>query len=72
MTIGVLYHEKEKELQHLYYIDHFIRVWRIHGHKVLKLYCTHQIEENPDLIIVHIDLSVVPDEYFEYYSRSTM
>ena len=64
--IAVLLHESDNEhtLNHALIKD-YSRYWREDGHEVIYIYGTkHFIPA--DVVIVHVDLSVVPDEYLEF------
>lgn len=64
--IAILFHESdsEKTVQR-YLISHFARYWQDDGHVVFYLFGTDQFVP-ADLIIVHIDLTVVPQSYLEF------
>src|SRR6266571_4018349 len=68
-TIGILFHEKNRK-RHLsgYAITFLAEFWRQDGHRVHYLFGTRKFVP-ADLLLVHVDLSVVPDEYLEFASR---
>jgi hypothetical protein len=51
-----------------YSIDYLSKLWREDGHEVIYLFGTSEFVP-ADVVIVHIDLSVVPDEYLEFAAR---
>ena len=51
-----------------YIVDHLARCWREDGHSVSYLYGTRTFVP-ADLVLVHVNLSVVPDEYLDFASR---
>jgi hypothetical protein len=51
-----------------YIVDHLARYWREDGHDVVYLFGTKSYAP-ADLILVHVNLSVVPDEYLAFASR---
>ena len=68
-TIGILFHEKNRK-RHLsgYAITFLAEFWSQDGHRVHYLFGTRKFVP-ADLLLVHVDLSVVPDEYLEFASR---
>jgi len=68
-TIGILLHEKNRK-RHLsdYAITFLAEFWRQDGHCVHYLFGTRKFVP-ADLLLVHVDLSVVPDEYLEFARR---
>jgi hypothetical protein len=64
-TIAVLFHEKQRSLSPEYLVTHLAGFWREDGHEVVFLFGTGQFIP-ADLVLVHVDLSVVPDEYIEF------
>jgi hypothetical protein len=68
-TIAVLFHEKNRK-RHLrsYAISYLAEFWRQDGHHVHFLFGTRKFVP-ADLLLIHVDLSVVPDEYLEFASR---
>ena len=63
--IAILFHENEKKLNPGYLITYFADIWRERGNEVIFLFGVKEYVP-ADLIIVHVDLSVVPDEYLEF------
>ena len=68
-TIAVLFHEK-RSINSLrnYTITYLADFWREDGHKVVFLFGTKQFI-SADICIVHVDLSVVPEEYLAFASQ---
>src|SRR5271157_3774266 len=67
--IVVLFHRREpRENVSSYIVDHFARFWREDGHDVQYVFGTQRFVP-ADLVFVHVDLSVVPDEYLAFASR---
>ena len=68
-TIGILFHEKNRK-RHLsgYAITFLAEFWSQDGHRVHYLFGTRKFVP-ADLLLVHVDLSVAPDEYLEFASR---
>ncbi len=64
--IAILFHERmPREDLGNYNISRLIPVWEADGHAVTLLFGT--AERAPaDLVFVHVDLSVVPDEYLQF------
>ena len=64
--IAVLFHSRTLKRQVKKSSIQFLSsVWQEDGHKVTYLFGTRQ-KVNADLCFVHVDLSVVPDEYLDY------
>lgn len=63
--IAILFHENGKRLNPGYVISRFADIWREEGNEVIFLFGTKQFVP-ADLIIVHVNLSVAPDEYLEF------
>src|SRR5579862_1163323 len=66
--IAILYHEKQREKELNYIVDCYAEYWREDGHEVIPLFGVAQFVP-ADLIIVHVDLSVVPEEYLDFARR---
>lgn len=67
--IAVLFHAGDRHLLSTRYIVHYLaEFWREDGHEVRFLYGVDH-HEPADLVLVHINLSVVPDEYMEFATR---
>ncbi|MFT4562059.1 MAG: hypothetical protein ACI9BW_001802 [Gammaproteobacteria bacterium] len=67
--IAVLMHEKDNERSKRHYlITYLAEHWREDGHTVTILYGPRKFVP-ADIIIVHVDLSVVPHEYLEFAER---
>ena len=64
--IAILVHENDSEkVLKNYLIYHLSQFWQNDGHEVFFLQGTKQFIP-ADLIILHVDLSVVPDSYLEF------
>ena len=61
-TIAILFHEALRGRSFNYVINHYADIWRAEGHAVIYLFGANEFVP-ADLIIVHVDLSVVPEEY---------
>ena len=67
--IAVLFHDRDREATlSSYIVDHLARYWREDGHEVVYLFGTKP-HVPADLILVHVDLSVVPRKYLAFASR---
>jgi hypothetical protein len=66
MRVAVLFHARERRLDPaLYLVHHLARLWREDGLEVVDLYGTDRFVP-ADLVLVHVDLSVVPEPYLEF------
>ena len=63
--IAILFHENGAKSTSHYLISYFADIWRKKGNEVTFLVGTKKFVP-ADLIIVHVDLSVVPDKYLEF------
>jgi hypothetical protein len=63
--IAILFHENEKKFKRGYVITYFADIWREEGNEVIFLFGTKKFIP-ADLIIVHVNLSVVPDTYLGF------
>lgn len=64
--IALLFHaDQDPRTLGTYGVAGLAEVWRSHGHEVLHLFGTDRRPE-ADLVFVHVDLSVVPDEYLQF------
>lgn len=64
--IAILMHEHDNKNTSIRYVVNLLAEhWREDGHEVIYLFGTKQFVP-ADLIFVHVDLSVVPDAYFEF------
>lgn len=64
--IAILFHEQEKQKNmSMYSIHDLAKVWMDDGNEVYYIFGTKRYIP-ADIIIVHVDLSVVPDEYLEF------
>ena len=68
-TIAILFHENNRK-RHLssYAITFLAEFWRKDGNRIHYLFGTRKFVP-ADLLLIHVDLSVVPDEYLEFASR---
>lgn len=67
--IVILFHANERGLDlNRYVIKFFADIWREDGHDVRLLFGVKEFIP-ADLILVHVNLSVVPDEYLEFARR---
>jgi hypothetical protein len=68
-TIAILFHENNRK-RHLssYAITFLAEFWRQDGNRVHYLFGTRKFVP-ADILLIHVDLSVVPDEYLEFASR---
>ena len=67
--IAILFHESDRHRPAQGYIVHLLaEYWRQWGHDVRFIYGVRRAEP-ADLLFVHVDLSVVPEEYLEFASR---
>jgi len=69
MRIAVLFHREDRHYDPARYIvDHFANCWRADGHEVVYVYGARRFVP-ADLVLVHVNLTVVPDEYLEFAGR---
>jgi hypothetical protein len=69
MRIAVLFHAAERHANLASYIvDRLASFWREDGHAVVYLFGTHRFAP-ADVLVVHVNLSVVPREYLEFAAR---
>lgn len=67
--IAVLFHERERGLDPArYLVHHLAAFWREDGHDVAYLHGTKRFVP-ADLLLVHVDLSVVPEPYLAFAAR---
>ena len=66
--IAILFHKNEKNPRRKYLISYFADIWRKDGNEVIFLFGIKKFMP-ADLIIVHVDFSVVPDKYLEFAKR---
>src|SRR5260370_28834954 len=68
-TIAILFHENNRR-RYLssYAISFLAKFWRQDGNRVRYLFGTRKFVP-ADLLLIHVDLSIVPDEYLEFASR---
>ena len=67
-NIAILSHEKARGQPLNYLIHNYAEFWREDGHEVIFLFGVAQFVP-ADVVIVHVDLSVVPDEYLAFAKR---
>jgi hypothetical protein len=60
-------HQRKADLRH-YLISYLADIWRAEGLEVIYLFGVDDVVP-ADLLIVHVDLSVVPDAYLEFACR---
>jgi hypothetical protein len=63
--IAILWHEKDRTRTQLFEIYHAAKVWEADGIEVTNVFGTDHFVP-ADLAILHIDLTIVPDEFFEF------
>ena len=70
LKIAVLFHENYRKYRRRtnYLIGHLAACWRDAGHHVTSLFGVRTFEP-ADVVVVHVDLSVVPPEYLEFARR---
>jgi hypothetical protein len=69
MRIAVLFHARERGFDPAgYLVHHLSELWREDGLEVVYLYGTDRFVP-ADLVLVHVDLSVVPEPYLEFAAR---
>lgn len=67
--IAVLFHERDRHRDpSTYLVHHLAEYWREDGHDVNYLFGTRRFV-SADIVLVHVNLSVVPDVYLEFASR---
>lgn len=67
--IAVLFHERDGQRDpSSYLIHHLAEFWREDGHEVTYLFGLRRFVP-ADLVLVHVNLSVVPDQYLEFAAR---
>jgi hypothetical protein len=69
MRIAVLFHAGDRQSNLASYIVHHLaQYWREDGHEVVYLFGTW-VFAPADLLLVHVNLSVVPGEYLKFAAR---
>lgn len=68
LKIAVLWHEQQSKLGRLYMILDYAKTWTADGHEVKHLAGPQRFVP-ADIVIVHVDLSVVPLPYLELAAR---
>ncbi|MBI4747180.1 MAG: hypothetical protein HY774_01725 [Acidobacteria bacterium] len=63
--IAILFHEKDRSQVEYYVITSLAEYWREADYEVIFIFGVRQYYP-ADLILVHVDLSVVPDEYLHF------
>ncbi len=67
--IAVLFHEKDTPHSAERYVVHGLAEhWKSDGHQVDYIFGTRNFRP-ADLILVHVDLTIVPEDYFEFANR---
>lgn len=70
--IAILFHETDSEHSVPFYVISLMAdCWREDGHEVIFLFGVSEFIP-ADLVIVHVDLSVVPEQYLEFARRYPM
>jgi hypothetical protein len=68
-TIALLFHELDTQASiQNYLITYYANIWQQKGSRIIVLFGARRFVA-ADLIIVHVDLSVVPDNYLEFAAR---
>jgi hypothetical protein len=71
-SIAVLFHEKSRDdWLPGYIVHHLARFWREDGHEVAYVFGTRRFVP-ADLVLVHVDLSVVPAPYLDFAAQYPM
>lgn len=66
MRIAILFHERDRSRNLLRYdIMHVARYWQDAGHDVIPVFGTEKFIP-ADIALLHVDLSVVPQRYFDF------
>jgi len=66
-NIGILLHENDSmRFMPVYAIDNFTQIWRRMGFNIFIMTGLPKQRPPLDLLLVHVDLSVVPEAYLEY------
>jgi hypothetical protein len=69
MRIAVLFHAGECRVDpSAYIVHHLAQYWREDGHEVIYLFGTRRYTP-ADVLLVHVNLSVVPAEYLRFAAR---
>ncbi len=63
--IAIIFHENDKERAQYYAIKYLAEIWQKRGINTIFVFGTKRFVP-ADLAILHVDLSVVPDEYIEF------
>ena len=67
--IAILWHERDRHRDLARYaITHLAECWRADGHHVRSIFGTERFEA-ADIVVVHVDVSVVPARYLEFAAR---
>lgn len=66
-TIAVLFAKHASKLER-YYVSNLAPIWREMGHEVIFLFGTRRFVP-ADLLLLHVDLSVVPRDYLRFADR---
>lgn len=66
-TVAILFHERQPDTRR-YLVSSLAEVWRAEGLEVIELFGIDTFRP-ADLIIVHVDLSVVPEPYLDFARR---
>jgi hypothetical protein len=68
MRVAVLFHANEEQGGRSYIVHHLAQFWREDGHEVDFLFGTRRFVP-ADILLVHVDLSVVPADYLRFAAR---
>jgi hypothetical protein len=67
--IVILFHKNDRYYDpSRYIVHHMAEFWRADGHEIIYVYGVKRYVP-ADLLLVHVNLSVVPEEYLEFASR---
>lgn len=67
--IVILFHTEDRRYDpNRFIVGHLARFWREDGHEVVSLFGT-ETHVPGDIVLVHVDLSIVPDPYLRFAAR---
>lgn len=66
--IAILMHERQRSIKRNYMVHTYAAFWQQDGHEVVTVFGVSEWIP-ADVVIVHVDLSVVPEEYLEFAAR---
>ena len=67
-TIAVFFHENDRKRLRSYAVTYLSEFWRQDGNRVRYVFGVRK-QTSADLLLIHVDLSVVPDEYLDFARR---